>query len=170
MRKLNNVPLPEFESTLSISIRRVLGECQGRDWFQGCAVSVNSRAATVTVGALRLRLTDARQGRVRAEMTTGLGEGWRGCLLDPRVRLAADLLGDLFENRQGPHVWLRNEPLPRFSPGNRVRITGKKAERVQIGIVRRLVWHRKNGRWMYLLENEAGPINLRFWQEELEPS
>ena len=170
LRKLNNAQLPESATTLSNSIRRVLDECRGRDWFQGCTVSVNSRAATVTAGALHLRLMDARQGRVRAEMTTGLGEGWRGCRLDPRPRLAADLIGEMFQDRQGPHLWLRNEPLPGFSPGDGVRITGKKADRVQVGIVRRLVWHHKIGRWMYLLENEAGPINLRFWQEELEPA
>ena len=46
LRKLNNAQLPESATTLSNSIRRVLDECRGRDWFQGCTVSVNSRAAT----------------------------------------------------------------------------------------------------------------------------
>jgi hypothetical protein len=167
MKSTRERQLPNSVMGLSAPLRQVLVECWSRDWSIGCTLSVVPPAASVSLGSLRLRLTDATCGRVRAEMTTGLGEGWRSSLLAPKPRRAVDVIEGLFEARKDSHSVFRTEPEPAFRVGEPVRVLGQKAVRYRSGIVRRIVWHHRIGRWMYLLDHD-GPIELRFWSDELE--
>jgi hypothetical protein len=60
-------------------------------------------------------------------------------------------------------------PPPRFHVGNVVRVcVNERTLTPWVGVVRRIVWHHRQARWMFYLRVGERKISKRYWSDDLE--
>lgn len=91
----------------------------------------------------------------------GPGPHCRGCWV-------VDLLA---AKGPGPTAATADRPPPAYSLGQRVRVVLNERNRTpREGTVRRIVWHFKDGRYNYYLEQDDKRVSKRYLREDLEPA
>jgi hypothetical protein len=61
-------------------------------------------------------------------------------------------------------------PMPRFSVGQKVVVVlNEKNKTPHTGSVREVIWHYKDSRYNYYLEENGKKISKRYFEEDLDP-
>jgi hypothetical protein len=65
---------------------------------------------------------------------------------------------------------MRDKPQPRYSIGQLVRIVLNERNRTpHTGSIRQVIWHHKDGRYNYYIEENGKKIAKRYFEEDLQP-
>jgi len=64
---------------------------------------------------------------------------------------------------------MKDQPLPVFAVGQRVRVVLNERNRTpHTGCVRKIIWHHKDERYNYYLEENGKTISKRYYEEDLQ--
>lgn len=65
---------------------------------------------------------------------------------------------------------MKDKPQPRYSIGKLVRVVLNERNRTpHTGFIRQVIWHHKDGRYNYYLEENGKKIAKRYFEEDLQP-
>ena len=65
---------------------------------------------------------------------------------------------------------MKDKPPPRFSIGQRVSVLLNARNRTRrTGSIRQVIWHHKDGRYNYYLEENGKEVSKRYFEEDLRP-
>jgi hypothetical protein len=89
----------------------------------------------------------------------------------PVVRdLAAGFAWESRSVRMEVGAAMRNKPQSAFAMGQRVRVVLNERNRTpHTGTIRDIIWHFKQARYSYYLEEVGKKVSKRYFEEDLEP-